>query len=115
MCQNSTVIHDSKYKNNLTGLRIRKNLLWVQPGGIVVTFVHSASAAQGLWVWILGMDIHTTHQAMLWQHLTYKMGEDWHRDSFLKQKERGRLAIDVSSGPVFLSSPTPQNRRKALL
>ena len=53
--------------------------LWGQPGGTVVRFSHSALAVQGLWVWILGVDLHTTHQAMLWQHPTYRMEEDWHR------------------------------------
>ena len=41
-----------------------------QPGGVVVKFVHSASAAWGLQVQILDVDLHTTHQAMLWQHPT---------------------------------------------
>ena len=35
------------------------------PGGQVVKFVRSASAAQGSPVWILGVDLHTTHQATL--------------------------------------------------
>ena len=38
-----------------------------QPGGVVVKFVSSALAAQGLLVWIPGVDLHTAHQAMLWQ------------------------------------------------
>ena len=50
-----------------------------QPGGAVVKFVHSASVAQGLWVQITGADLHTTCQAMLWWHPTYKIEEDWHR------------------------------------
>ena len=33
-----------------------------QTGGVVVKFVCSASAAQGSWVWIPGMDLHTAHQ-----------------------------------------------------
>ena len=28
------------------------------PCGVLVKFVCSASAAQGLWVWILGVDLH---------------------------------------------------------
>ena len=47
-----------------------------QPGGIVVKFTCSSFAAQGLRVRIPCMDLHTTHQAMLWQHLTYKIKED---------------------------------------
>ena len=44
------------------------------PGGIVVKFAHSASAAQGSWVWIPGVDRHTAQQAMLWWRPTYKIG-----------------------------------------
>ena len=47
--------------------------------GLVVKFTHSSSAAQGSQVQILGIDLHTTHQAMLWQHPIHKMEEDWHR------------------------------------
>ena len=36
--------------------------------GPVVKFMRSASAAQGSQVQILGADLHTAHQAMLWQH-----------------------------------------------
>ena len=50
-----------------------------EPGGVVVKIVPSASVAQGLWVWIPGMELHTTHQAMLWQHPTYKIEADLHR------------------------------------
>ena len=35
-----------------------------------------------------GADLHTTYQAMLWQHPTYKVEED---------------STDVHSGPIFLS------------
>ena len=50
-----------------------------QPGGLVVKYTRSASVAQGWRVLILVMDPHTAHQAMLWQHPTYKIEEDWHR------------------------------------
>ena len=50
-----------------------------QPRGVVVKFAHSISIAQGSQVQILGMDLHTAHQAMLWQHPTYKIEEDWHK------------------------------------
>ena len=36
---------------------------WGRPGGVVVKFAHSPLAAQGSQVWILGMDLRTTHQA----------------------------------------------------
>ena len=49
-----------------------------QPAGVVVKFRHSALAAQSLRVQILGLDLHTAHQTMLWWHPTYKV-EEWHR------------------------------------
>ena len=49
------------------------------PGGIVVKFTCSALAAQGSRIQILGADLHSAYQAMLWQHPTYKIEEDWHR------------------------------------
>ena len=49
-----------------------------RPGGIVTEFAHSASAAWGLQAQILGADLHTTPQAMLWQDPTYKTEESWH-------------------------------------
>ena len=73
----------------------------------MVRFMGSASVAQGSWVQILGMNLHTTHQATLWQHPTYKTEEDWHRcwlSNNLPQGKRGRLATDVSSGPIFIFS-----------
>ena len=50
-----------------------------QPGGVAVEFVYPISVAQCLQVWISGVDLHTAHQAMLWQRPTYKLEEDWHR------------------------------------
>ena len=49
------------------------------PDGVVVKFVQSALAARGSQAKIPGMDLHTAHQAMLWQHPTYKIEDDWHR------------------------------------
>ena len=46
---------------------ITKNKYRGQPGGIAVELVHSTLAAWGSWVWILGADLHTAYQAMLWQ------------------------------------------------
>ena len=37
------------------------------PGVAAVQFVHSALVAQDLLVWIPGVDLSTTYQAMLWQ------------------------------------------------
>ena len=45
----------------------------------MVGFLHSTLAAQGLQVQIPSADLHIAHQAMLWQHPTYKIEEDWHR------------------------------------
>ena len=33
----------------------------VLPSGVVVNFTHSALVAQSSQVWILGVDLHTTH------------------------------------------------------
>ena len=69
-------------------------------------FVCSASVAQGSGIQIPGADLCTTQHAMLWWHPMYKMEEDWHRHQLsdrLPQAKRGRLATDVSSGPIFLS------------
>ena len=71
-------------------------IVWGQPGGIVLRFTHSTSAAQGSQVQIPGADLHTAHQAMLWRHPTYK-----------KWRNTG---TDVSSGPIFLS----KKRKKSI-
>ena len=84
------------------------------PTGIVVKFMCSASVAQGSCVQILGADLHTTHQVMLWQHPIYKIEEDWHRcylSNNLPQEKRGRLATDVSSGPIFLTKTTHKKQK----
>ena len=47
--------------------------MWGPAQGIVVKFV-----AWGSQVWILGADLHTAWEAMLWQHPTYKVEEDGH-------------------------------------
>ena len=49
------------------------------PGGIVVKFVHLALVAWGSQVRILGADLHTAHQTVLWWHPMYKAEEDWYR------------------------------------
>ena len=51
----------------------------VRLGGIVVKFACSASATRGPQVQILGADLHTAHQAILWQYPIYKIEEDWYR------------------------------------
>ena len=84
----------------------KNNILGDQPGGVVVKFKHSTSAAQGSQVRIPGVELHTAHQAILWRGPTYKTEEDWHRcqlSDSLPQTIRGRLATDVSSGSIFLT------------
>ena len=49
-----------------------------QPGGVVVKFTCSASAAQGSRVQIPGTDLYPAHQATLWQHPIYKVEKDQH-------------------------------------
>ena len=58
-----------------------KNPIKGQSSGIVVKFTCSTSAAvnHGSRFQIPGIDLHTTHQAMLWWCPTYKIEEDWHR------------------------------------
>ena len=78
---------------------------WGLSGGVVVRSTFSASVAPGSQVRIPGMDLHTTHQARLWQCSTYKIEEVGtgvnSATVFLKQK--GRLAMGVSSGPIVLT------------
>ena len=42
----------------------------------MVKFACSALVPWGLLVWMLGMDLHTAHQAMLWRHPTSKTQKD---------------------------------------
>ena len=51
-----------------------KRIFWGWPTGIVIKFPLSTSVAWGSWVWIPGVDLHTTHQA---KHPTCKIEEDW--------------------------------------
>ena len=57
------------YKNVTTSIRSLRISMMIRgrPGGAAVKCTRSASAAQGLLVWILGMDLHTAWQAKLWQ------------------------------------------------
>ena len=81
----------------------------------MVKFMCSASVAWGSWVQIPGTDLYTAYQTMLWQHSTYKIEEDWHRcelSNNLPQAKRGRLAIDVISGPTLLTKKKKRKREK---
>ena len=56
-----------------------KNIFRGWPGVTVVKFMPFASAAQGLLVQILGVDLCAAYQALLWQRRpTYKVEEDGH-------------------------------------
>ena len=48
------------------------------PDGAAVKFAHSASAAQGLPVQILGVDMAPLGKPCCGRHPTYKAGEDGH-------------------------------------
>ena len=57
------------------------------------------------------MDLLTARQATLWRRPTYKVEEDWQGCELsdnLPQAKRGRLATDVSSGPIFLTKKEKQ-------
>ena len=69
-----------------------------RPGGVVVKFACSASAAQVSWVWILATDLLTARQAMLWWHRTY-------------EKQR-KIGTDVSSWPIFLTKKEKREREE---
>ena len=74
------IIKIYKYTEKLSSkIYVTKLWQWGWPEGIAVRFMRSASVVWGLWVQIPGKDLHTAHQAMLWQHLTYRVEEDWHR------------------------------------
>ena len=83
--------------------------VWGLPSGIVAKFTCSTSVVQDFRVPLLGADLHTTRQAILWQHPIYKIEEDWHgcslRDN-LPHLERGGLATYVRSGSIFLTKKT---------
>ena len=68
------------------------------PSGAVVKFMCSALAAWGWRVWILGADLHTSSRdVVVASHL---------------QKNRGILATDVSSGPIFLNKNKKRKEKK---
>ena len=78
---------------------------WSRPGGIVVKFENFASVAQGSQVQIPGMDLAPLIKPCC-DGIPHKIEEDWRRCQLsdnLSQAKRGRLATDVSSGPIFLT------------
>ena len=65
----------------------------------------SASAGWGSQDPIPGTDLHTAHQAMLWQHPTYKVDEDWQQMLAQGQSsspKENNISIPIS---VFPESP----------
>ena len=83
---------------------------WGRPSSAVVKFACSTSAAPDLPVRILGVNLHTACQAMLWQasHIESRGGWAWMlaqgQSSLAK---RGGLAAD-SSGLIFLKKKKKQ-------
>ena len=70
----------TKYRQgHKTSEEMKKTAPGGRPSGAVVKFACFTLRAGGSRYEILGMDLHTTHQAMLWQHPTYKIEKDWHR------------------------------------
>ena len=90
---------------------------WDRLSGTGVKFTRSASKAWGLWIRIPGMDLHTTHQAMLWWCPTYKIEEDFTDVSSATMflKHRGSLATDVSSGSNFLTKKKKERKEKSTI
>ena len=62
-----------KYQPQTIKFTYLKCSIWGQPSGVVIKLGRYASVAWGSQVLIPGVDLHTTHQAMLWQHPTYKI------------------------------------------
>ena len=73
----------------------------------MVKFAHSSSVTQGSQVQMRVVDILAHHQAMLRCHPTHKkyrmIGTDVSLGTIFLRQKRARLAIDVSSGPIFLT------------
>ena len=72
-----------------------------QPGGAMVKFAHSASAAWDSLVWIPGVDIRTAWQAMLWQvsHIESRGRWAWMlTQGQSSSTKRGGLAADLAQG-----------------
>ena len=74
------------------------------PSGAVVEFAGSFLAARGLLVWILGTDLHTAYQTLLWQvsHIESRGRWEWMlaQDQSSSAKNGG-LVVAVISGPIF--------------
>ena len=63
--------------DNLDFIKIKN--FWGLTHGVMGMFACSTLVAWGSQVRILGIDLHITHQAMLWWHPTYEIKKDWHR------------------------------------
>ena len=87
------------------------------PCGPVLKFACCASVAQSSPVWILGVDLHTAHQATLWQHPTWKNQNDiqlgyttmsWGFGEEKKKEEDWQQMLAQGQSP----SQTRQNKTK---
>ena len=67
-----------RLKTTVTKTNILKDEFRGQPCGLVVKFSALHLGGLGLWVWILGMDLHHWLDT-LWQQPTYKVEDDWHK------------------------------------
>ena len=87
---------------------------WGLAGGVVVGFVCSTLMAKGSRVRIPGIDLHTAHQAMQWQHPMCKIEDDCTDVSsatvFLKQKEEDWQKMLAQGQPS-----SPKKKKKHLI
>ena len=85
------------------------------PGGVVIKFARSALVVRGSQAWIPGVDL----ALLIKPHcggVSQKIEEDWHRCQLsdnLPQAKSGRLATNVSSGPIFLIKKKKRERETA--
>ena len=87
----------------------------------MVKFTRSTSVARGSQVQILGVNLHTAHQAMLWQGPTHKIEEDWpcanihanppHTQKKVSEVQEGEKIIREQLTPLKELTILAQNQR----
>ena len=77
----------------------------LREGGTVTKFIHSALGAQDSQVWILGVNLALLVKLCCGGVLrkTEEDGQGCQLRGNLPQAKRGRLATDVSSGPILFT------------